>query len=348
VYSYLDARGDFLVVGDLMKSITVLRYNTASGGAPSLESVGSEPSANWMTAVAMLDDATFVGAEHHFNLFTAVRNAGATADEERLRLDVVGEFHVGEMINRMRPGSLVMLPTAEAEDGAAGGGRAGGMDIDDGGAAGDDEDADLTRTSKRARKEGAAAGSFNAAASSSSASAAGRGVGGGAASSHAAPRPRLIYATNSGSLGVLISLPPPLYKYLNRAQRALTSVVQGVGGLSHRAWRAHYNDKKAARFLPGGEEEAGPKAYIDGDLLETFLDLARPQQEAVVAAMTAASASTAAAAGGSGGAAAGGAGAASAASASSSSSAGAAAADAAAPTTVEELTKIVEDLSRLH
>lgn len=43
------------------------RYQSSNS---SLEEVAAEPSCNWMTAVGMLDDSTFIGAEHHYNLFT--------------------------------------------------------------------------------------------------------------------------------------------------------------------------------------------------------------------------------------------------------------------------------------
>lgn len=42
------------------------------------------------------------------------KNPDAATDEERARLEVVGRYHTGEFINRIRPGSLVMrLPDSE-------------------------------------------------------------------------------------------------------------------------------------------------------------------------------------------------------------------------------------------
>ena len=43
-----------------------------------------------------------------YNLFTTRKNADATTDEDRQRLEVVGEFHLGEFVNRFRKGSLSM------------------------------------------------------------------------------------------------------------------------------------------------------------------------------------------------------------------------------------------------
>ncbi|CAA6668092.1 unnamed protein product [Spirodela intermedia] len=109
---YVQTRGDFIVVGDLMKSISLLLYKHEEGA---IEERARDYNANWMTAVEILDDDVYLGAENNFNLFTVRRNSDAATDEERGHLEVVGEFHLGEFVNRFRPGSLVMrLPDSEA------------------------------------------------------------------------------------------------------------------------------------------------------------------------------------------------------------------------------------------
>lgn len=59
-----------------------------------------------MSAVDMLDDDTYVGAETSFNIFVCKKNSEAATEDERRRLDVVGAFHVGEFINCFRKGLL--------------------------------------------------------------------------------------------------------------------------------------------------------------------------------------------------------------------------------------------------
>lgn len=54
---------------------------------------------NWMTAIEILDDDTFLGAENAFNLFTCQKDSAATTDEDRQRLNEVGLFHVGDFIS---------------------------------------------------------------------------------------------------------------------------------------------------------------------------------------------------------------------------------------------------------
>ncbi|GJN15385.1 hypothetical protein PR202_gb02295 [Eleusine coracana subsp. coracana] len=109
---YTQTRGDFIVVGDLMKSISLLVYKHEESA---IEERARDYNANWMTAVEMLDDEIYIGAENNYNLFTVRKNSDAPAtDDERARLEVVGEYHLGEFVNRFRHGSLVMrLPDSE-------------------------------------------------------------------------------------------------------------------------------------------------------------------------------------------------------------------------------------------
>ena len=94
---HLKVRGDFLLVGDLMRSMSLLQFKPATS---TIEELARDYNANWMTAIEMFDDDTFIGAEHTNNLFTVKRAADAATDEERARLDTVGEYHLGEFVNR--------------------------------------------------------------------------------------------------------------------------------------------------------------------------------------------------------------------------------------------------------
>merc|ERR1712107_675718 len=58
--------GDFILVGDLVRSMTLLQYKTMEG---SFEEIARDYCPNWMTAVEILDDDTFLGAENNNNLF---------------------------------------------------------------------------------------------------------------------------------------------------------------------------------------------------------------------------------------------------------------------------------------
>ncbi|KAK3204520.1 hypothetical protein Dsin_018566 [Dipteronia sinensis] len=108
---FVQTRGDFIVVGDLMKSFSLLIYKHEEGA---IEERARDYNANWMSAVEILDDDIYLGAENNFNLFTVRKNSEGATDEERGRLEVVGEYHLGEFVNRFRHGSLVMrLPDSD-------------------------------------------------------------------------------------------------------------------------------------------------------------------------------------------------------------------------------------------
>jgi len=65
-----------------------------------------------MSAVEIVDDDTFLGAENSFNVFTCQKDSAATTDEERLHLQEVGLYHLGEFVNVFRHGAFIchLLP----------------------------------------------------------------------------------------------------------------------------------------------------------------------------------------------------------------------------------------------
>lgn len=197
---YVQVRGDLIVVGDLMKSVSLLRYEPNESAIVEL---ARDFNPNWMTAVDALDDDAYLGAENSFNLFTLRRNSDASTDEERSRLDVAGEFHLGEFVNRFRRGSLV----AKARDAG-------------------DVSAECT-----------------------------------------------LFGTVNGALGVLATLEKDVFEFALKVQNAMNVVVQGVGGLSHEKWRSFHN-----------EHQTRPaRGFVDGDVVERFLDLKKDAAKKVAA-----------------------------------------------------------------
>ncbi|CAM9510925.1 unnamed protein product, partial [Chrysoparadoxa australica] len=190
---YMSVRADFIVVGDLMRSMSLLVYKQRDG-KHIIEELARDYNANWMTSVEMLDDDTYIGAENDGNLFTVRRNADSTSDEERSRLEVCGEYHLGAFVNSFLHGSLVMQAN---ETSAA--------------AAGGDEGEN-------------------------------------------APQP-VIFGTVSGMLGVILRLSEEEFSFYNQLQKAMTTVVKGVGNLSHSDWRQFHSTRR----------NAPAKGFVDGD-----------------------------------------------------------------------------------
>lgn len=101
---HFQARNDFILAGDLQRSITVLQYKKVES---SLEEVAKESKPDWMVAVEMLDDHNYIGAENAGNLFISHYNSAAASDEERTRLNLTGAYHLGDQVNVMRHGTLL-------------------------------------------------------------------------------------------------------------------------------------------------------------------------------------------------------------------------------------------------
>lgn len=108
---FLKTKGDFILVGDLMRSMTLLQYKTMEG---SFEEIARDYNPNWMTAIEILDDDIFLGADNSFNMFVCQKDSAATTDEERAQMQEVARYHTGDMVNVFRHGSLVMQNLGEA------------------------------------------------------------------------------------------------------------------------------------------------------------------------------------------------------------------------------------------
>lgn len=198
---YLKVKGDFILVGDLMRSMTLLQYKQMEG---SFEEISRDYSPNWMTAVEILDDDTFLGAENSFNLLVCQKDSAATTDEERQQMGETGQFHLGDMVNVFRRGSLV------AQHAPA------------------DTAAPTTNT--------------------------------------------VLLGTVSGAIGLVAQIPPDLYEFLQKVETQLTSTIKSVGKIPHSFWRSFNTDIKT--------EPA--EGFIDGDLIESFLDLSRETMQETV------------------------------------------------------------------
>lgn len=91
-----------VLVGDLMKSVLYLKVE-----AGELSEIARDYVPTWMTSVAFADENTFLGAEAEGNL-VLLRNSDSPLEENKMRLERIGEFKYGEMINILVPGVLVM------------------------------------------------------------------------------------------------------------------------------------------------------------------------------------------------------------------------------------------------
>lgn len=108
---HVKTRGEFILVGDLMRSVSLLRLDPVSH---KLVTVARDYGSVWLTSVDFLGEDVILSADNECNLLLHAR--GDDHDGE-VRLREVGCFHVGEIVNSMREGRLVMpdptIPAAE-------------------------------------------------------------------------------------------------------------------------------------------------------------------------------------------------------------------------------------------
>ncbi|XP_064634746.1 DNA damage-binding protein 1-like [Lineus longissimus] len=197
---YLKTKGDFIFVGDLMRSVTLLLYKPMEG---TFEEIARDFNPNWVSAVEILDDDTFLAAENSFNLFTCQKDSAATTDEDRQHLQEVGLYHLGEFVNVFRHGSLVMQHPGESSTPTQG---------------------------------------------------------------------SVLFGTVNGAICLLTQLPQDFYTFMVEVQNKLTKVIRSVGKIDHSFWRSFHTDRKT-------EPSTG---FIDGDLIESYLDLDREKMVEVV------------------------------------------------------------------
>uniref|UniRef100_A0A8C0AN56 DNA damage-binding protein 1 n=1 Tax=Buteo japonicus TaxID=224669 RepID=A0A8C0AN56_9AVES len=193
---YLKTKGDFILVGDLMRSVLLLAYKPMEGN---FEEIARDFNPNWMSAVEILDDDNFLGAENAFNLFVCQKDSAATTDEERQHLQEVGLSHLGEFVNVFCHGSLVMQNLGETSTPTQG---------------------------------------------------------------------SVLFGTVNGMIGLVTSLSESWYNLLLDMQNRLNKVIKSVGKIE-----SFHTERKT-------EPATG---FIDGDLIESFLDISRPKMQEVVA-----------------------------------------------------------------
>eukprot|EP00571_Detonula_confervacea_P013192 CAMPEP_0172297872 /NCGR_PEP_ID=MMETSP1058-20130122/741_1 /TAXON_ID=83371 /ORGANISM="Detonula confervacea, Strain CCMP 353" /LENGTH=1677 /DNA_ID=CAMNT_0013007075 /DNA_START=54 /DNA_END=5084 /DNA_ORIENTATION=- len=217
------------IVGDLMRSIALVEYYPKH---QVIEELARDYNSNFCTEIAMLTNNIYMGSEGHNNLFVLQYNPNATSEQARVRLDTVGQYHLGESVNKMIGGSLIM-PSNNGTGSSVGATASSGKEVSD-------------KTSFEGnRKINITIGS------------------------------QTLYGTVDGTIGSVLGLGGKTFAFLSALQRAMDAIVRPVGDLSHGLYRAWQQEQK----------KHGVCGFIDGDWIETFLDLNRPTMERVVKEM---------------------------------------------------------------
>ncbi|CAK7211264.1 hypothetical protein SBRCBS47491_001064 [Sporothrix bragantina] len=226
----LAVQGNYIAVGDMMKSTTIVEYipaSKASDDKDSSEGHGNAATvsdddddddekkkkmkpaqlvgraryyqASWATAVCHVENETWLEADGYGNLTVLERNANGVTEEDRRRLRYTCEMNLGEMVNRMVPISVETNPSAMVH-------------------------------------------------------------------------PKAFLATVEGAIYMFGTVADNAQDLLMRLQVKLEDTVKGLGKTSFSSYRGFRNQ----------EREAGePLRFLDGEMLERFLDLDEELQKEV-------------------------------------------------------------------
>jgi DNA damage-binding protein 1 len=93
----LAVKGDIVIVGDLMKSICMLHYNSETF---KLSLFARDYETRWITALETIDDRVVIGDSQR-NVVVLVK------DPNSKKMIVDAKFHLGDMVNRFRAGILI-------------------------------------------------------------------------------------------------------------------------------------------------------------------------------------------------------------------------------------------------
>lgn len=197
---YLKTKGDFILTGDLMRSMSVLCYKSIEAN---LDEIAKDYKPNWMTAVEIINDDNFIGAENCYNLFVCQKDSSNAGDDDTSKLIQSGVFHIGDMVNVFRHGSLVMQHLGESSTPTHG---------------------------------------------------------------------SILFGTVHGTIGVITTFNAHTFNLLLEVQKKLAKIIKGVGKIDHNFWRSFTSERLTSDY----------KGFIDGDLIECFLDLPREKMDSAV------------------------------------------------------------------
>lgn len=224
------------VVGDFMRSMSLIQYYPQH---QILEEIARDFNTNWITAIEMITDNVYLGAENFSNLYCLRRNTSDSPEEIRCRLDTVGEFHLGQMVNKFMKGSLIMPVTSSSKN--------------------------ISRRSRRRVPS----------------SPTGKQMDSPGAKPVKSFRPRVavgsetVFVTVDGGIGMVLGLDVATAAFFTTLERSMSTVIEHVGNFSHQEHRSFQ-----------GERRSHPShGFVDGDLVEYFLELDRDGMELVVKEM---------------------------------------------------------------
>ncbi|PVH92450.1 DNA damage-binding protein 1 [Periconia macrospinosa] len=109
----ITVNGNIIAIADLMKSLVVVQFSRGESGLPdTLSEVSRHYQTTWATAVAEVDENTYLESDAEGNLAILYRDPNGVMEDDRRRLNVNAEMQLGEMVNRIRRIDVATAPDA--------------------------------------------------------------------------------------------------------------------------------------------------------------------------------------------------------------------------------------------
>lgn len=272
---YLKTDCDKILVGDLLRSMTLLQYKppiattstTAtttttignSGSVPSnqreskingtLVEVCRHYSTDSLRSVEILKDTAeniYLGADSDGNLYTTRQVMDAPTEEEKGKMEPHGYFNLGDIVNVIKQGSLTgqLFETSSSSSGVAE-------------MASSYTKADIICTTSNP-DDLMKIDSMNN--ESSVLVATNRTV-----------NSNVLIGSVTGGLYSVVGIDHDAFTFFHAVEKAVTYLTVGIGGFSHEDFRSFCNDRRSQ----------AQRGFIDGDLVERVLDLSPTDVEAI-------------------------------------------------------------------
>ena len=99
----LTVTGNTIAIADLMKSVSVVEFRRGADGLPdTLTETARHYSTAWGTAVACVDDDSYLESDAEGNLMMLVQDRNGVTEDDQRRLKVTSKMRLGEMVNKIR------------------------------------------------------------------------------------------------------------------------------------------------------------------------------------------------------------------------------------------------------
>ncbi|KAL8811233.1 MAG: hypothetical protein Q9200_001960 [Gallowayella weberi] len=96
--------GNQIAIADLMKSVSVVSYTrpTSPGSSHTLIETARHFQTVWATAVAHVDEHTWLESDAEGNVMVLKQNVGGMTPDDQRQLQTISEIRLGEMVNRIQ------------------------------------------------------------------------------------------------------------------------------------------------------------------------------------------------------------------------------------------------------